>query len=119
MLTFLMMIAVGASAPAATHLSAAEPRTLQCTAMNTREGKDRKCNIKMPKGTTLRGCDAVEMAAGHCALNTRVVAWTSAENGARCKLSRKKTDWKKRVAIKVDKGTKPGAGRCTLFVSVQ
>lgn len=119
MLTFLMIMSLGAHAPAATHHSALEPRTLQCTAKNTSDTKDRKCKIKIPKGTTIRGCDAVEKAAGHCALDKRMVAWTAGENGARCELSKKKTDWKMRVAMKVAKQTKPGAGSCTLFVSLR
>ena len=119
MLTFLMIMALGTHTPAATNHSADEPRILKCTAKNTSDGKDRKCHIQLPKRTTLRACDAVETTAGHCALDKGVVAWTASEKGARCELSKKKTDWKKRVGIKVAKDTKPGAGSCTLFVSVE
>ena len=119
MLTLFMMLALSASAPRAVHQPVTAPRTLQCTAKNTSDGKDRKCHVKVPSGSTLRTCDAAEKAAGHCALNTRMVAWTVGENGASCELSKKKTDWKKSVSVKVSKKTKPGAGSCTLFVSVR
>lgn len=119
MLTTFLILALGATAPSAARPTTAEPRTIQCTAKNTAEGKDRKCHLKLPKGTAVRSCDAREKAAGHCTLDARVVAWTAGENGARCELSKKKTDWKKKVAMKVAKETRPGAGSCTLFVSVQ
>lgn len=119
MLTLLMILALGTHAPSAVHPSVDAPRTLQYTARNTSEGKDRKCRVKIPKGTTLRACDAAEKVAGHCALKQHVVAWTASENGARCELAKKKTDWKKAVGIRVAQETKPGAGSCTLFVSVR
>ena len=119
MLMTLMILALGAAAPSAARPSHDAPRTIQCTASNTADGKDRKCHVKLPKRAAVVVCDAREKAAGHCALDARMVAWTAGENGARCQLSKKKTDWKKTVAMKVAKDTKPGAGSCTLFVSVQ
>lgn len=119
MLTPFLFLALSALSPSAVRAPADAPRTIQCTAKNTAEGKDRKCHLKLPKGTAVRSCDAAEKAAGHCTLDARVVAWTSGENGARCELSKKKTDWKKKVTMKVAKETRPGAGSCTLFVSVQ
>lgn len=118
MLAMLMILAVGASTPSVAAPSTDSPRVVQCTARNTSEGKDRKCHVKIPRGTTVRACDAKDKDAGRCALDERKVAWTAGENGARCVLS-KKTDWTKRVAMKVSKKTKPGAGSCTLFVSLQ
>ena len=119
MLTTFLILALGAIAPSAVRPASDAPRTIQCTATNTADGKDRKCHVKVPKRTAVRSCDASEKAAGHCALDARIVAWTAGENGARCELSKKKTDWKKKVAMKVAKETRPGAGSCTLFVSVQ
>ncbi len=119
MLTAFLILALGATAPSAVRPSNDAPRTIQCTAKNMTDGKDRKCHVKLPRRTAVQGCDAREQAASHCALDARLVAWTAGENGARCELSKKKTDWKKSVAMKVAKETKPGAGSCTLFVSVQ
>lgn len=119
MLTLFMILALGAKAPSAVPSAISSPRTLQCTAMNTSDGKDRKCHVMIPRGARLRACDAAEKGTGHCALDTRIVAWTASANGAHCQLSKKKTDWKTRVAVKVSRDTKPGAGSCTLFVSVR
>lgn len=119
MLTLLMILALGASAPRAVSPSVAAPRTLQCTATNTSDGKDRKCHVRIRGRTRVRSCEASEKAASHCALDRRMVAWVVGANGAHCELSKKKTDWKKSVAVKVAKETKPGAGSCTLFVTVQ
>lgn len=119
MLTLLLILSLGASAPSAAHPSMGDPRTLQCTAKNTVNGKDRKCHVKLPRGTKIRVCTAADQGLGHCALDARLVAWTASGNGAHCVLSKKKTDWKKRVTVKVAKDTRPGAGSCTLFVSVQ
>ena len=119
MLTLLTIIALAGGVPNAPHRPAAEPRTLTCVARNTSDGKDRKCHVKIPRGATVRSCEANDRAARHCGLDAGVVAWTSGENGARCELSKRKSDWKKRVAIKVAKETKPGTGSCTLFVAVR
>lgn len=118
MLTLLILLSLGAAAPGSVRRPVMEPRIVQCTAKNTADGKDRKCHVKVPRGAGIRRCDAAEKAAGHCTLDPQLVAWTAGESGARCVLS-KKTDWKKRVAMKVAKGTKPGTGRCTLFVSLR
>lgn len=119
MLTLVMIMALGANAPSAVRASADSPRTLQCTAANTSDGKDRKCHVMIPRGSRVRACDTAEKAAGHCALDEKIVAWTVGANGAHCELGKKKTDWKSRVTAKVSKDTKPGAGSCTLFVSLQ
>ena len=94
------------------------PRVLQCTAKNTSAGKDRKCSVKLAKGALLQPCDAAARTAGHCALQPRFVAWVTSTHGARCELTRK-TDWKKRVGIRVSDATRNGAGSCTLFVSLR
>lgn len=120
MLILITLLALGAEFPSADPLAPVDgPRVVQCTAHNTEAGKDRKCHVRIPRGSSVRPCGATDKLAGRCALDARVVAWTAAENGARCKVSKKKTDWKTRVTVKVAKTTKPGAGRCTLFVGVQ
>lgn len=118
MLTLLMFVALGAHAPGVLH-PVASPRTLQCTAANRSDGKDRKCHVTIPRGAHVRSCDTAEKTAGHCTLDERNVAWAMGANGAHCELSKKKSNWKNKVAIKVSSDTKPGTGSCTLFVSVQ
>ena len=120
MLTFMMLLTL-AVPPDVPQPGTADPRTVQCTAHNRSDGKDRKCKVRIPRQAALLACSASDKAAGHCALDpqSRVVAWTVGEKGAQCRVVRKKTDWKKQVTIKVAKATPHGRGSCTLFVGLQ
>ncbi|HEX2781612.1 MAG TPA: hypothetical protein VHM30_19060 [Gemmatimonadaceae bacterium] len=120
MLTFIVLLTLAGS-PVGPQPGTADPRTVQCTAHNRSDGKDRKCRVRIPRQATLLACTASDKAAGHCVLDpqSRVVAWTVGEKGAQCRLVSKKTDWKKKVTIKVAKATPRGGGSCTLFVGLQ
>ena len=123
MLAFLVVAALvtgaGDAIPAAR--GPAAPRVLECTARNTPEGKDRRCRVKIPTGASIRRCNRDDRTAGRCTLHKEgaLVAWAVGRNGAVCKLSKKKTDWTTRVAVKVGKATGPGAGSCQLFVGLE
>ena len=77
--------------------------------------------MKIPTGAAIRRCDSGERAAGHCVLHPKgeLVAWAVGRNGARCRLSKKKTNWMTRVAVKVEKTTPAGRGSCDLYVALQ
>ena len=123
MLAFLVFVALATGAGDATPAAPgpATPRVLECTARNTPEGKDRRCRVKIPAGASIRRCNQADRAAGRCTLHREgaLVAWAVGRNGAVCKLSKKKTDWTTRVAVKVGKATGPGAGSCQLFVGLE
>lgn len=116
-----ILLATGGHGVAATLPGPAAPRVLECTARNTPEGKDRRCRVKIPAGASIRRCNQDDRAAGRCTLHKEgaLVAWAVGRNGAVCKLSKKKTDWTTRVAVKVGKATGPGAGSCQLFVGLE
>ena len=119
MLSIAIILALAAGLPNDGRPAGVEPRVIQCTATNTAAGTNRQCHVKIPRGASVRACDATEKVANHCTLDARMGAWTANEKGAECKLSKKKTDWAKRVTVKVAKRTKPGAGSCTLFVGTR
>lgn len=124
MLNYLLLaalLAAGGEPAVATHPDTSTPRIVQCTARNTADGKDRRCRVKIPAGATIRRCDSADRGAGRCTLHEKgeLVAWTVGRNGAVCRLSKKKTNWKSRVAVKVDKATRPGAGSCDLYVALR
>lgn len=123
MLTYLILaaLATGGQPALAAHPDSVTPRIVQCTARNTADGKDRRCRVKIPAGAAIRRCGSADRAAGRCSLHKQgeLVAWTVGRNGAVCRLSKKKTNWKSRVAVKVDKATPPGAGSCDLYVALQ
>lgn len=119
MLILTAMLMLGVPTPAEARLAPyPASRVLQCTAKNTRAGKDRKCSVKLAKGAALQPCDASARAVGHCALQPKFAAWVTSTHGARCELTRK-TDWKTRVGVRVADATRNGAGSCTLFVGVR
>lgn len=115
-----LLVAAG-SAPAAPAPVSQGPGVVKCTARNAADGTQRECAVKIPAGAVVRLCDSVERAAGHCTLHRkgRLQAWTVGQKGAVCRLAKKKTDWRKRVAMKIDKATPPGAGSCVLFVALR
>lgn len=119
----LLLTVAGAPAPARAHaqLNANVPRELSCIARNAADGKDRRCHVDIPAGAKVKPCVATEKAAMRCTLDKRAryVAWTVSTGGARCRISNKGTKWSTRVAIRVHKKTKPGAGTCELRVAVQ
>ena len=120
--SLLLLLAVaGAPDPAPGRFAAPQPRELTCIARNTPDGKDRRCHVKLPAGTTVKPCGAADKAAMRCTVDrkARYVAWTVATGGADCRISKKATKWSKRVGIKVGKKTKAGAGTCELRVVVQ
>ena len=117
---FFALLVAGTPAQATAPREANEPRELSCIARNTADGKDRRCHVTIPANAKVMPCGAAEKAALRCTLDkkARYVAWTVATGGADCRLSKKSTKWSKRVAMKVGKKTKPGAGTCELRVVV-
>ena len=121
MLSLILMLSLATSATPASSPSDAvnAPQVLHCSASNTAAGKDRGCRVKIPARAQIRSCAAADRAAGHCTLDARYAAWVVRTGGAECRISRKRTDWRTTVGVKVGKRTKPGAGGCDLHVALR
>lgn len=126
MLSLLLAFAI-ASGPGTSQTSAlaAEPAamspdsSLMCSVAGDKG--PRRCKVGIPKGRAVRACAAADERAHHCAVRKgrKYVAWTVASGGAHCKISKKRTDWKKAVTVSMSKETaKPGAA-CELHVGLR
>lgn len=116
-----LLILAMATVPTPALPIAIEPRLLGCEARNLPDGKDRRCHVNVPSNTRIRACTLSERSAGRCGAHPKneLVAWIVATGTAQCRIVKKKTDWARRVSIKVTKETRPGAGTCALRVSIQ
>lgn len=115
MLLALLLAANGGAAPAALR---APSDTLHCRVAAVKDTKARRCSVAIPPGRTVRVCASTDAAAGHCdkRANRRYVTWVAESNGAKCKLSRKRSDWTQSVVVRMTEKTPAGAGACDLYV---
>jgi len=124
MLSLLLAFAIASNqAHAGTPFVAAAPTSPDSALMCTVAGDKgpRRCKVGIPKGRAVRNCAAADERAHHCAVRKgrKYVAWTVASGGAQCKISKKRTDWRKAVSVSMSKeSAKPGA-RCELHVGLR
>lgn len=124
MLSLLLAFAI-ASGPVhaetgVTSAPAALPDSLlMCTVVGDKG--PRRCKVGIPSGRAVRSCAAADERAHHCVVRKgrKYVAWTVAAGGAQCKISKKRTDWKKSVTVSMSRETaRPGAS-CELYVALR
>lgn len=121
MYSLFLATVLAVSVPAAPDLSRpAPPDQLHCRVTATEGGK-RRCAVQIPRGATVRACSAADSSAMRCDKRGegKYVAWVVARNGAKCKISKKRTDWKTRVTASLSKKTPAGAGTCDLYVALR
>lgn len=117
---FLATILIIAAGAASDRPVAGPQAPLHCRVTAT-EGTKRRCAVRIPQGATIRACTAADSTAGRCDKRGkgRYVAWVVARNGAKCKISRKRSDWATRVTASMSKKTPTGAGSCDLYVALK
>lgn len=112
-------IVLSASAPSDVILpGGGNPLHCQVTAA---EGAKRRCTVRIPSGAAVRPCTAADVNAGRCDKRGKgkYVAWVVSRNGAKCKISKKRTDWNTRVTARMSKKTPAGNGTCDLYVALR
>lgn len=114
-LSALLLLPPG-SAPHQPALPAAvQGDTLHCR-VEASAHDSRRCSVRIPKGRVVRGCS--KDRPEHCTRGKQhaYAAWVVAGSGARCKISGKRTKWRKRVTMAMRKSASSGAGSCDLYV---
>ncbi|MGQ0714154.1 MAG: hypothetical protein ACT4PJ_10525 [Gemmatimonadaceae bacterium] len=114
-LVLSLLLALSAEQPMAP--MAAAPDTLSCR-VTADAGAPRRCSVTIPSGRAIRACAAADAAAGRCDKkgNTQYVAWVMSHGGAKCEISRKRTDWTRRVTVKRSKKSAGPRAMCELRV---
>ena len=97
------------------------PRTLHCRIEVAAGAPSRRCELTVPRGGAIRPCSDADRQAGHCdaAGEGRVVAWVVGTGPGRCRITDKKTSWKRGVvSAKLGKST-GAASTCDLYVDLK
>lgn len=109
------------SSAAVPPLQAPPAQALHCRIELAAGAKSRRCSVTVPRGSTIRPCGDADRQAGHCdaAGKDRYVAWVVSTGPGRCRITDKKTQWKKGVvSVKLSKSA--GApSTCDLYVETQ
>ena len=102
-------------------LQAAPLQALHCRIELAAGGKSQRCQVIVPARRAIRPCLDADRQAGHCdaAGHRRYVAWVVGTGPGRCRITDKKTSWKRGVvSAKLSKS--PGApSSCDLYVEVR
>lgn len=101
-----------APVPAVAAAAAAAADSLHC---RVSAGAGRRCTVAVPAGRSVRAC----AAKARCDKTRRYVAHVVASGGARCKISKKRTDWARTVVVTMSKKTaKVRGAACDLYVEL-
>jgi hypothetical protein len=97
------------------------PQTLHCRIELAAGAKSQRCHVTVPRGGAIRACTAADRQTGHChaAGRGRYLAWVVGTGPGRCRITDKKTSWKRGVvSAKLSKST--GApSTCDLYVELR
>jgi hypothetical protein len=97
------------------------PAPLHCRIELAAGAKSQRCQVKVPAGHAIRPCAPADKAAGHCdaAGGGQYVAWVAGTGPGRCRITDKKTSWKRgTVSAKLSKSV-GAASTCDLYVEVR
>jgi hypothetical protein len=117
MLSLLVLLPVS---PVTSFGAGASADTLHCQVQATATGK-RRCSVPVPAGRSIQPCTPAEAAAGHCDKtgDGHYAAWVVATENAKCKISRKRTDWTHKVTLSMSGRTPVGTPTCELYVALR
>jgi hypothetical protein len=119
----VLVTLVGLLSPAVVPPLQAPPlQALHCRIELAAGAKSRRCHVAAPGGgRAIRPCADADRQAGHCdaAGKGRYVAWVVGTGPGRCRITDKKTHWKRGVvSAKLSKS--PGApSTCDLYVELR
>lgn len=119
--TLLLAAALALSASAPSDIAASGPREPLHCQITAVAGPKRRCEIRIPSGAAIRACLETDSKAGRCDKRGKgkYVAWVVSSNGAKCRISKKRTDWRTRVTARMSDKTPAGAGTCDLYVALR
>ncbi|MFN2566086.1 MAG: hypothetical protein ABR499_13905 [Gemmatimonadaceae bacterium] len=97
------------------------PDTLTCTVTAGPKAK-RRCSVMIPERRAILACSAADRRADRCTTHGggAHAVWVTGAGGARCKVSSKRSDWKTKVTLSMNKKSmKTRGAACALHVAVR
>jgi hypothetical protein len=104
------------------------PQTLHCRIELAAGAKSQRCHVTVPRGggggggRAIRPCAATDRQAGHCDAGGgggRYVAWVVGTGPGRCRITDKKTSWKRGVVFAKLSKSAGGPSTCDLYVELR
>jgi len=101
--------------------SAQAPQVLHCRVELAAGATSRRCQASVPRGRAIRACGDADRRAGHCdvAGGGRYVAWTAGAGPGRCRITDKKTSWKRGVVSAKLSKSAAAPSSCDLYVELR
>jgi hypothetical protein len=97
------------------------PPVLHCRVELAAGAKSRRCHVTAPAGRAIRRCADGDRQAGRCdaAGKGRYVAWVVSTGPGRCRITDRKTQWKKGVVSAKLSKSAGAPSTCDLYVELQ
>lgn len=94
---------------------------LHCRIELAADAASRRCVVTVPPGRALRPCTDDDRRAGHCdaAGRGRYVAWVVGTGPGRCRITDKKTNWKRGVVSAKLSKSAGAPSTCDLYVELR
>ena len=95
---------------------------LHCRVEIAAGGESRHCEVTAPKGRKIRSCGANERVAMHCDKKEgkeRYVAWVVGTGPGHCRITDKRTRWKRGVVSAKLSRSAGGPSTCDLYVELR
>lgn len=99
-----------------------QPPLLHCRIEIAAGGESRHCEVTAPRGRKIRPCDDTARLAGHCDKKEgkgRYVAWVVGTGPGRCRITDKRTSWKRGVVSAKLSKSEGAPSSCDLYVELR
>jgi hypothetical protein len=103
-------------------LTVQEPTLLRCRIELAAGAESRHCEVTVPHGRKMRACDKTARQAGHCDKEEgkeRYVVWVAGTGPGNCRITNKRTSWKRGVVSAKLSKSEGASSTCELFVEVR
>ena len=96
-------------------------QALHCRIELAAGAQSRRCHVTAPAGHAIRACAEANRGAGHCdaAGKGRYVAWVVSTGPGRCRITDKKTSWRRGVVSAKLSKSAGAPSTCDLYVEVR
>jgi hypothetical protein len=124
---YMLLLGLALALPASpvtspSHVVAAAPDTLTCSVTAAGPAASRHCSVSIPSRREVLACSSADRATHRCAtpFGAARTAWVTSTKGAKCKISAKHSDFKRKVTLSMSKKTARAIGAaCALHVVVR
>jgi len=97
------------------------PQPLHCRIEVAAGTQSKRCQVTVPRGGAIRACADAARQAGHCdvAGGGHYVAWTAGTGPGRCRITDKRTSWKRGVVSAKLSKSAGAPSTCDLYVELR